>query len=338
MNELLEQIRRGGFVAMAATRHPDAEVDLVLAGEYSDVEHVNTMATLGGGIIHVCLPASRCVELGLHPQAGPYDARRWQTAATVSVEATLGTTTGISAGDRSHTVLVLAAPETVARDIVRPGHVFPLAALDDGVFVRLGGAEAAVDLMRLASCQPVAAVVELLTTGGERGRVKDLEGIAPGTPLVTFEDVLALRMKAEPVATIGARTILPTTHGTFEAVGFRATADGRSHLALVFGDLRVAVPAVSVQTACLVGEVLTATVCDCSARLDAARAAIVESGCGVVISLEASVSRLICPRTEPRAGLPAAALAAAMLRELGVKRFRPLDGADQLAIYGLSPV
>ena len=318
-------MQSGAFVVIAPDRVRGSRVDLAIAAEVASDEQINAMATLGGGIVYVALPAARCRELVLPPQAALYDPGRWQSSATVSVEAKVGTTTGISAGDRAHTIRCLGRAATVATDIVRPGHVFPLSTSDAGVFGRAGSGEAAVDLARVAGQQPAVAMCELLHADGRVATVADIGELLPGVPVVTIAEVVELRAGSGPIIARGTRVQLPLEAGDFAATGYESLTDGLTHLALTLGELAEPDLPVAVQTVCLVGESLRATTCTCAERRDRALAAISRAGRGALVSLESTVLPVVCPRTVPRRGIAELEIAAAILADLGVGPVRWLD-------------
>ena len=311
-------MRDDRFVAIATDRDAASRLDLALAAGRASDEQVNQMATLGGGIVYVALSASRCRELLLPPQAALNDPSRWQTSATVSVEARVGTTTGISAGDRAHTIRILGSGSTTAADLVRPGHVFPLSTQDAGVFGRAGSGEAAVDLARVAGREPAVAMCEVLRSDGRVATVADLAELLPGVPLVTIADVIGLRVEAGPIIARGTRVVLPIPEGDFAVTGYASLTDGRTHLALTLGDLAGAGLPVAMLDVCLIGGALRGRTCECATLRVAALGEIAAAGRGVLISLESTSPPAVCPRSAARTGLPADAIADAILADLGV--------------------
>ena len=321
--QAVRAMRDDRFIAIATDRDPASRLDLALAAERASDEQVNQMATLGGGIVYVALSATRCRELLLPPQAALNDPSRWQTSATVSVEARVGTTTGISAGDRAHTIRILGSGSTTAADLVRPGHVFPLSTQDTGVFGRAGSGEAAVDLARVAGREPAVAMCEVLRPDGRVATVCDLAQLLPGVPLATIADVISLRVEAGPIIARGTRVELPIPEGDFAATGYASLTDGRTHLVLTLGDPSGAGVPVAVLDVCLTGAALQGRSCACAALRAAALRAIATAGRGLLISLESTSPPAICPRSVPRTGLPADAIAAAILADLGVSDPHP---------------
>jgi len=195
LNQAIAALRRGRFVLIADGPGPECEADLTLAADHVTPEKINFMVTHGGGIIYLCLPERRCWELGLTPMRPGADPARWESALTVSIEARDGISTGISAHDRAHTVRVAADPRCDPHDLVRPGHVFPVAARSGGVQERAGRTEASVDLSRLADLTPATVDCELVTTTTAAARGEDLARFAARhrIPLITVADVVAHR-------------------------------------------------------------------------------------------------------------------------------------------------
>src|SRR5207342_3249482 len=179
-----------------------------------------------------------CNELGLNLMAAKNEAP-FQTAFTVSVEARDGVTTGISAADRAHTIQVAIDPSSAPRDLVQPGHIFPLKAKPGGVLERTGQTEAAVDLARLAGLNPAGVICEVMNDDGTMARVPDLERYCArhGLKMITVADLIAYRRRHDKLVERVVTTRLPTSFGEFSAVGYRSLVDSKHHVALVKGDV-----------------------------------------------------------------------------------------------------
>jgi 3,4-dihydroxy 2-butanone 4-phosphate synthase/GTP cyclohydrolase II len=283
VEEAVEDIRNGKMVVVVDDPDRENEGDLVVAAEFATPEAVNFMATHARGLICLCLTAERCEELGLPPMAQRNEAPLG-TAFTVSVEAREGVTTGISAADRAHTIQVAIDPASTPRDLVQPGHVFPLRARDGGVLVRAGQTEAAVDLARLAGLVPAGVVCEIMNEDGSMARVPDLVPYCErhGLRMITVADLIEHRRRTEKLVERVVSVQLPTEYGAFTAIAFRENLTGREHLALVMGEVGDDV-LVRVHSECLTGDVFHSLRCDCGEQLEAALAAIAAEGNGVLL-------------------------------------------------------
>ena len=210
------------------------------------------------------------------------------TAFTVSIEAREGVSTGISAHDRAHTIQVAIDPTSTARDLVQPGHVFPLRARTGGVLQRSGQTEAAVDLARLAGLAPAGVVCEIMNDDGTMARVSDLIGYCEhhGLKMVTVADLIEYRREHEKLVERMVSVRLPTEHGTFQAVAYEEVLTGKHHVALVKGEVDGAENVlVRVHSECLTGDVFHSQRCDCGEQLEHALRRIEEEGTGVLLYL-----------------------------------------------------
>ena len=285
IEEAIEDIRAGRFVVVVDAPDRENEGDLVIAAQFATPEAINFMATHARGLICLCLTEQRCDELGLPPMA-QHNETPLGTAFTVSVEAREGVTTGISAHDRSRTIQVAIDPSKGARDLVRPGHVFPLRSRDGGVLVRSGQTEAAVDLARLAGLIPAGVVCEIMKEDGTMARVPDLIPYCErhGLKLVTVADLIEYRRRTEKLVERTTSVRLPTAYGEFTAVAFREKLTGKPHVALVKGDVAgVANVLVRVHSECLTGDVFHSLRCDCGEQLDLALKRIAGEERGVLL-------------------------------------------------------
>ncbi|MHB8708803.1 MAG: 3,4-dihydroxy-2-butanone-4-phosphate synthase, partial [Desulfuromonadales bacterium] len=211
IEEALEQIRQGRMVILVDDEDRENEGDLCLAAEMVTPEAINFMAREGRGLICLSLTEERADELDL-PLMVRENSSSFGTAFTVSIEARRGVTTGISAADRAHTIRVAIADETTARDLARPGHVFPLRARNGGVLVRAGQTEGSVDLARLAGLKPAGVICEIMNDDGTMARMPQLRQFAEqhGLLIVTIADLVAYRMRTELLVRRAADTRLPT--------------------------------------------------------------------------------------------------------------------------------
>jgi 3,4-dihydroxy 2-butanone 4-phosphate synthase/GTP cyclohydrolase II len=287
IEQALDDIRRGRMVVVVDDEQRENEGDLVLAAQFVTPEAVNFMAREGRGLICLAITADRCEEMGLSLMAAKNESP-FATAFTVSIEARAGVTTGISAADRAHTIQVAIDPQSAPRDLVQPGHVFPLRAKDGGVLERAGQTEAAVDLARLAGLSPAGVICEIMNDDGTMARVPQLAEfcVRHGLKLVTVADLIAYRRVHDKLIERVVSTALPTRFGDFTAVGYRSLVDGRHHVALVKGDVAGTDDVlVRVHSECVTGDVFHSRSCDCGDHLQSALTAIEEEGSGVLLYL-----------------------------------------------------
>ena len=285
IEEAIEEVRAGRFVVVVDDPNRENEGDLMIAAQFATPDAINFMATHARGLICLCLTEERTDELGLRPMTDHNEAPLG-TAFTVSVEAREGVTTGISAADRSHTIQVAVHPETKPHDLVQPGHIFPLRAKAGGVLERIGQTEASVDLARLAGLNPSGVVCEIMNADGTMARVPDLVPYCErhGLKMVTVADLVEYRRRNEKLVERGASVRLPTEFGVFEAVGFREKLTGKTHVALVKGDIDGAENVlVRVHSECLTGDVFHSLRCDCGEQLEQSLARIETEGTGVLL-------------------------------------------------------
>src|SRR3982750_3391367 len=283
----IEDIREGRMVVVVDDEDRENEGDLTIAAQFATPDAINFMATHARGLICLCLTEERADTLGLRPMTDHNEAPLG-TAFTVSVEAREGVTTGISAGDRSHTIQVAIHPESTAHDLVQPGHVFPLRAKPGGVLERIGQTEAAVDLARLAGLNPSGVVCEIMNDDGTMARVPDLVPYCEkhGLKMITVADLVEYRRRHEKLVERGASVRLPTEYGEFTAVAFREKLNGKTHVALVKGNVEHADNVlVRVHSECLTGDVFHSLRCDCGEQLESALAQIDAEGSGVLLYL-----------------------------------------------------
>src|SRR5438874_2714909 len=238
IEEAIEEIREGRMVVVVDDEDRENEGALTIAAQFATPDAINFMATHARGLICLCLTDERAEELGLRPMTDRNEAPLG-TDFTVSIEAREGVTTGISAADRSRTIQVAIAPGTKPGDLVQPGHVFPLRAKPGGVLERIGQTEASVDLARLAGLNPSGVVCEIMNEDGTMARVDDLIPYCErhGLKMITVADLVEYRRRREKLVERGASTRLPTLYGEFTAVAFRETMTGKTHVALVCGEV-----------------------------------------------------------------------------------------------------
>ncbi|MEV6160762.1 bifunctional 3,4-dihydroxy-2-butanone-4-phosphate synthase/GTP cyclohydrolase II [Streptomyces sp. NPDC052052] len=347
VEQAIRDIAAGRPVVVVDDEDRENEGDLVVAAEKVTPEIVAFMMSECRGLICAPMESDELERLEL-PQMVDHNTESMRTAFTVSVDASAahGVTTGISASDRATTLRLLAGGEAGPGDFVRPGHVFPLRARPGGVLVRNGHTEAAVDLARLAGLRPAGAIVEIAGEDGVMLRLPELVPFARkhGLTIISIEDLVAYRRTSEPTVRREAEVRLPTGFGTFTAYGYRSTADGVEHVALVHGDIGDGDDIlVRVHSECLTGDIFQSQRCDCGPQLHASMRRITEEGRGVVVYLRGHEGRGIGLLSKLRAyelqergidtldanlelGLPADArdyaAGAQILKDLGVHSLR----------------
>jgi 3,4-dihydroxy 2-butanone 4-phosphate synthase / GTP cyclohydrolase II len=286
----LEQLKNGRMIILVDDEDRENEGDLVLPAEFATAENINFIARHGRGLICLSLEGKRVDELRL-PMMAHVNRSPRQTAFTISIEAREGITTGISAADRAQTVRVASDPTKGAADIVSPGHIFPLRAVEGGTLVRAGHTEGSVDLCRLAGLRPAAVICEIMNEDGTMARMGDLEKFSAehNLPILTIKELIEHRMSRESLIEDAAVSRLPSLYagvkGEFSLHAFVSKVDGTEHLALVSAKGgKLTDPAlVRVHSECLTGDALGSLRCDCGAQLQAALRQIAESGNGVLV-------------------------------------------------------
>ncbi len=287
IEEAIEDIREGRMVIVVDDPNRENEGDLTIAAEMVTPEIINFMAKHGRGLICLPMTAERLEELEI-PLMVSENSSKFNTAFCVSIEARDNVSTGISAADRSVTVQATIDPETSPADLVRPGHMFPLRAVEGGVLRRSGQTEAAVDLARIAGLYPAGVICEIMNEDGSMARVPQLEKFAVihDLKIVNIADLIAYRLKTERFIKRVATPKLPTKFGEFTLYGYQNALDDKVHLALVMGDLTVDEPVLTrVHSECLTGDVLFSARCDCGEQLECAMRQIAEEGRGVIVYL-----------------------------------------------------
>ena len=287
IEEAIEDIRQGKMVVVCDDEDRENEGDLTMAAQFVTPEAINFMAKEGRGLICLAMTGERCEEMGLDLMAQKNESS-FETAFTVSIEAREGVTTGISAADRAHTIQVAIDPKASPRDLVQPGHVFPLKAKEGGVLERIGQTEAAVDLARLAGLNPSGVICEIMNDDGTMARVRDLIPYCArhGLKMVTVADLVAYRRKHDKLVERVVGTRLPTAFGDFDVIGYRSLVDDKHHVAMVKGEVEGKSDVlVRVHSECLTGDVFHSLRCDCGEQLESALAMIEEEGRGVLLYL-----------------------------------------------------
>jgi 3,4-dihydroxy 2-butanone 4-phosphate synthase/GTP cyclohydrolase II len=288
VEKALQYFREGKMVIIVDDEDRENEGDVAVAAEMVTPEMINFMVTHARGLICLAMTEERCDELDLPPMVRD-NTSSFQTAFTVSIEARTGVTTGISAADRARTIQVAIADETKAKDLARPGHIFPLRARTGGVLVRTGQTEGSVDLARLAGLKSAAVICEVMREDGTMARMPDLEvfGKLHDLPIVSIADIIEYRLRRERLVRPAASARLPTRFGgDFRTVVYENDVDDLLHVALIKGDVTGDEPVlVRVHSECLTGDVFGSARCDCGDQLHAAMEMISREGRGVVLYL-----------------------------------------------------
>jgi 3,4-dihydroxy 2-butanone 4-phosphate synthase / GTP cyclohydrolase II len=286
IEEALEDIRNGKVIIVVDDEDRENEGDFLTASRNATPEVVNFMATHGRGLICVSLTAQRCDELKLEMMV-PSNTSSHETPFTISVDLLgHGCTTGISASDRSKTILSLIDLTTKAEDLGRPGHIFPLRAKNGGVIRRAGHTEAAVDLAKLAGFEPSGIMVEIMNEDGSMARLPDLFKIAAkhNLKIISIEDLISYRLKTESTIVKEVNVELPTQYGDFKLFAYKQITNDQPHLALVKGEWRNDEPVlVRVHSSCITGDIFGSCRCDCGPQLHRAMKMIEENGKGVIV-------------------------------------------------------
>jgi 3,4-dihydroxy 2-butanone 4-phosphate synthase / GTP cyclohydrolase II len=285
VEEAIEEIRNGKVIIVVDDEERENEGDFICAAEYVTPEIINFMVTHGRGMVCAALSGKRLDALGL-PLMVDSNSALHGTQFTITVDAVEGTTTGISAADRAHTIKKLIDPKSKASDFARPGHIFPLRAFDEGVLRRAGHTEATVDLCRLGNLSPAGVLCEILTEKGEMARIPDLVGVAArfNLKIVTVKDIIQYRIMKEKLVEKITDVNFPTKHGKFKLHLYRNILDGRKQIALVKGDIEPGEAVlVRMHSECLTGDVFHSLRCDCHDQLNTAMELIEENGKGVLV-------------------------------------------------------
>lgn len=287
IEDAIAAIADGRMVIVVDDEDRENEGDLVVAAEKITPEQVNFMLINARGVLCAPLTISRCRELDLMPQV-ELNTSMLGTPFTVTVDKLEGCSTGVSAHDRCATIRALADPESRPDTFGRPGHINPLYAQEQGVLKRAGHTEAAVDLARLASLRPAAALMEIMNPDGTMARLPQLRRLADewGMKLVSIRDLIAYRLQNERLVEMGVEVDMPTAYGHFKLIPFRQLSNGFEHIALIKGDVTTGEPVLTrVHSSCATGDIFGSQRCDCGPQLHKAMEMVEREGRGAIIYL-----------------------------------------------------
>jgi 3,4-dihydroxy 2-butanone 4-phosphate synthase/GTP cyclohydrolase II len=286
IEDVLADIRRGKMVVITDDENRENEGDLVMAADRITDRTINFMARFGRGLICVAMTRERLEKLNIRSMVNRGGGDHFGTAFMESVDARDGVSTGISAHDRALTIKRLVTPGTERRDLISPGHVFPLEAKEGGVLRRAGHTEASVDLARLAGLSPAGVICEIMNDNGTMARLPELRKFASkhGLKIASIANLIEYRRKEERLVELVRTVDMPTRFGLFKLKLYRSIAENENHLALVMGDPRKVKSAlVRVHSECLTGDVFGSMRCDCGDQLAKAMQMVAKEKAGVIL-------------------------------------------------------
>jgi 3,4-dihydroxy 2-butanone 4-phosphate synthase/GTP cyclohydrolase II len=342
--EALEEIRAGRMLIVVDDEDRENEGDLTMAASAITPEAINFMAKHGRGLICLALSPELCDQLHL-PLVSQMNTSRFGTNFCESFDAVEGTTTGISAADRAHSILTAIRPGARPQELARPGHMFPLRAREGGVLVRAGQTEAAVDLSRMAGLEPGGVICEIMKEDGTMARVPDLLDFCAehGIKMISVAALIRYRSATENLVVRRAEGTLETAHGHFRTLTYESTVNGEAHLVLLHGDVRGKKDVlVRMHSRCVLGDVFHSTSCHCGAMLHESMRRVAAEPAGVVVYLHQSgwgeKKHTPMPDGSPRP-LHEFGIGAQILHDLGLStirlltnRVRKLPGLDAFGI------
>jgi len=293
IEEVVAAIARGEMIVMVDDEDRENEGDLIMAAQFATPEKIAFIVRHSSGVIVAPLSGDRCDDLRL-PLMVEHNTESHRTAFTVSVDLIEGTSTGISAADRSATLCALADPKESFASFARPGHIFPLRAREGGVLKRAGHTEAAVDLARMAGLEPAGIICEIINDDGSMSRLPELIEFSRKHNLLlsSIAELIKYRRHHEKLVTRMGQAQVPTDWGNFTCTAFKSDVDGTEHLAFSLGTVDDGQPVlVRVHSECLTGDVFSSRRCDCGPQLHSAMSLIAEEGRGIVVYLRGHEGR-----------------------------------------------
>ena len=286
LEEGLEELKAGRFLIVVDDENRENEGDLVMPAQMVTPEAVNFCVTHARGLLCMPVIGERLDELQIPLMVIENGSEKNQTAFTISIDYNLDTTTGISAGDRSATILAMLDPATKPDEFTRPGHIFPLRYHPGGVLARAGHTEAAVDLCEMVGMYPAGVICEVMAEDGTMSRLPQLEDFAEehGLKILSIAQIIAQRRRTERLIERVAEARLPTRYGQFTAIAYKSHVDTGEHIALTIGEWTADEPVmVRIHSECLTGDVFGSMRCDCGEQIDLALKQISEEGNGVFL-------------------------------------------------------
>ena len=288
IEDAIKDFKKGKMIILVDDADRENEGDLIVASEYANPNIINFMATHGRGLICVTMDTEVAERLDLSPVKNSPKENLDTTAFTISIDANKGTTTGISAQDRSTTAKLVANPKSKPQDFDRPGHMFPLVARDGGILVRAGHTEASVDMAKICGLQSSAVICEIMNDDGTMARLKDCEKFAKKhkIKIATIADLIGYRLKKDSLVEKIAECQLPTHMTNFKCYAYESMIDGKTHIALIKGKIsKTKSTLVRVHSECLTGDLFGSLRCDCGSQLHSAIEMISNEESGVLLYL-----------------------------------------------------
>ena len=288
IEDAIKDFKKGKMIILVDDADRENEGDLIVASEFATPNVINFMATHGRGLICVTMDTEVADRLDLSPVKNSPKENLDTTAFTISIDANKGTTTGISAQDRSTTAKLVANPKSKPQDFDRPGHMFPLVARDGGILVRAGHTEASVDMAKICGLQSSAVICEIMNSDGTMARLKDCEKFAKKhkIKIATIADLIRYRLKKDSLVEKIAECQLPTHMTNFKCYAYESMIDGKTHIALIKGKISKTKPTlVRVHSECLTGDIFGSLRSECGSQLHAAIEMISNEGSGVLLYL-----------------------------------------------------
>jgi len=286
LEEGLEELKAGRFLIVVDDENRENEGDLVMPAEMVTPEAVNFVVTHARGLLCMPIIGERLDELQMPLMVTANGMEKNQTAFTVSIDYNVGTTTGISAGDRAATILAMMDPAAKPEEFTRPGHIFPLRYHPGGVLARAGHTEAAVDLCEMIDMYPAGIVCEIMAEDGTMSRLPQLEEFAEehGLKILSIAQIIAQRRRTERLIERVAEARLPTRYGKFQAIAYKSHVDSGEHIALTIGEWSPDEPVlVRIHSECLTGDVFSSMRCDCGDQIDLSLKQLAEKGNGIFL-------------------------------------------------------